>query len=377
MRALIKRDWLLSFAIACAPMVAFEVSLAQDGKSSTPDKKQSSFGEESKNAPKIDDKKFDIPYWDRSESFQIRAAIALIGEGDPFGVLAARMAISENVPTVLGWEFFFDRALPLNRSYLDAIRDGRPLPDVRAKEIRDLRVADQGLYLAYLQALRRSHAATTEMFQNSAPAFEHVTYTHLAADPKLYRGEIITVKGKLAAMNTIQAPPLVQIDGILTIYEGWIIGPKKGMPPIAVVVTQLPKDWKLNAEVAFQGYFLSNILIPADKERGNTKKDLICPWLIGKTLIVTEDKLGGSNPVIESSRSYEVALYTFGAILGVSALIALLNWYFRRTDEGTKAKLAALREKHQPFSLENGDADEKKPADKDNPDGDWPSRIGK
>jgi hypothetical protein len=319
---------------------------------------QTSAGDQRKDDEKLDEKQYDIPYWNRSESFQVRAAAAVIGEGGPLGALAARVAISENVPTVRGWEFYFDKALPINRSYLDAIRDGRVLPDVRAKELIDLKVPDRGLYLAYLQALRRAHAATEEMFRNSAEEHAAVVYTHLAEDPKLYRGEIITVKGKVTAIHKIKAPPLLWEDGITSIYEAYIIGPRKGVPPYAVLFTELPKDLsvseKLDADVTFHGYFLSIIRIPADKERGATKKDLICPWLIGKTLLVAENRSAVTAPPAADAGKYEIALYTVGIIIGITAALLALNLYVRRSDRKTQDRLAELRERRQPFPLDDG-----------------------
>jgi hypothetical protein len=384
MRASFGHCWLYCFALACAGLPAF----AQDAKSPASAKKQPSYGEESKDGAKIEDKKFEVPYWDRSESFQIRAAMALIGVGRPLNALGARMAISENVPMVQGWEFFFEKTLPIHESYLAAIRDGRPLPDMRAKELIDLKVPDRGMYLAYLHALRRSNSATLEMFQHSAEENENVTYTHLAADPRFYRGKVITIKGTLKVLRQLGAPPKVLDDGIAKIYEGWIIGENKPAPPFAVAFTQLPLSKELNdpdilkgktlsIPVTFYGYFLGNVLFPADKKRGATQKDLLCPWLIGKTLIVAEERPAIKEIVIEPTRSYEVVAYTVGTIFGIGVLIGLLNLYFRRSDHHTQSKLAQLRDKHQPFSLEDGKTDEKKGPDEDNPNGEWSARLGK
>ena len=137
-------------------------------------------------------------------------------------------------------------------------------------------------------------------------------------------------------------------------------------PPFAIVFTHLPKGLevseKLNVEATFHGYFLGNILIPADKEKGVTKKDLICPWLIGRTLIVPETK--ADTPATWSN---DVIFYTVGSIVGVAALIALLNYYFRRADRRTQKALADLRDKHHPFSLEPPAANERAEPDRSGP----------
>lgn len=296
-------------------------------------------------------KEFEVPFWQSDRSLQMRAAVALIGTVDPLGALGTRVAIGENVPMVPGWVFEFDRVLPIDQRYLDLIKDGRTLPNVSAKELKELALPDRGLYLALTESLRRSEHATTEMFEKSAEENKHAVYAHLRADPQRYRGKIITVKGKLALIRREDPPRYLHDDAITDIYTGWIVGPTKGAPPFTIVFTQLPKGLSvsenLDVPVTFEGYFLSHIRFPADKDAGQ-KKDVISPYLVGKTVIVQPD----ATPEVKTVYAYPIIVTAVGGVLAVAVLGAVLIFCFRRGDQKTQSQIAQVRDKNLPFTLE-------------------------
>jgi hypothetical protein len=238
--------------------------------------------------------------------------------------------------------------LPLWARYVDAIRDDRPLPSIERKEIIDLAVPDRGMYLAYVQALERSHSSSLEQFKKSAAANDFVVYPHLRGKPAEFRGQIITIKGHIERVLKVPAPRYGS-DEIQWVYTTNIQGPFKKEPPSAVVFTDLPPDVsvtkKLDMEVTFYGYFLGFVHFAGDPKLG--ERDVNCPYLIGKTLIV--NKRTETN---ESPYSAELIAWTVGGILCALILAVLLNFWFRRADRRIQSQLADVRERHNPFSLE-------------------------
>jgi hypothetical protein len=290
--------------------------------------------------------------WDSDLGFQLRAALAVTGAGGAWNAVAARVAISENAPAVEGWGFAFDRALPLDRRFLNVIRDRRELPDRNVGPfIRDMPVPDQGFYRAFLEALRRSRWATGEMMENSGTANSAVTHANLAAVPARYRGEVINVKGKITLIRR-NNPPLefTLEDRIPDIYYTFIITDTPKAPPFVAVFSELPKELTVSENlfrgVSFDGYFLGLVKFPASKDPTLTK-DLICPYLVGKTLIVQP-----APKREEVSYSAGLILWSLGGIVAIVFFGAGLMLWFRRGDQRVQSELQAVRDKHQPFNLE-------------------------
>jgi hypothetical protein len=314
------------------------------------DKKKADSGAVKKNEPDVP---FKVPFEDTEQGVAIRGWLACWGpypNGGPLGFLGTRMLLSHPDKGLPGWNFVFDKCLPLWPKYLDVIQDGRALPSIERKEIPQLRGSDWGMYLAMIEAIDRSHLATLEMFTNSAAENDHVGYKHLRGKPAQYRGQIVTVKGKISRVDKWDAPRHVRTD-IQHVYGTEITTEFKGEPPFAVVFTELPAavpyNKKIDMEVTFHGYFLGHVLFAGDPKK--KEKDVTSPYLIGKTLIVNR-----TTPVPDSSESYSYYLIagTVGSIVCVLIVAVLLNIWARRGDRRIESQLAQVRDKHQPFSLE-------------------------
>jgi hypothetical protein len=261
------------------------------------------------------------------------------------------------------WRFVFDEPLPIYHRYLEAIKDKRPLPKIRVEKDKPPPDAwvkpgspDWGWYRAFNDALRRADEADPDMFKKAAKENEDVVYSHLKATPGRYRGKIITITGKLTVIRR-EDPPRFVPDSIDRIYTGYITGPTPGAPPYAVAFTQLPVEVekpseKINLEVTFHGYFLSLVTFPPEEGK-KTQREVISPYLVGKTLIV--------NPPEEKTSEHALSFYIIVAIVGgfvlVAILVAAMNIWFRRGDRKIQSQLAAMREKNHPFSLEPAEAE--------------------
>jgi hypothetical protein len=297
---------------------------------------------------------------------EIQGAMHVIGPGNAYAALAARMLASElpsplvMLDTEVGkvkWRFDFDEPLPLPSAWLSRIQDRQPIPEVRAKELKG---ADEAWYRAFNKALEYSHRDNMDValdkFKKGAEPNQRVLFLHLRDQPEKYRGKIVTVHGELLVVREEPAPRYVGPD-LKNIYTGYIVG-TKGVPPYTVAFTELPdeikaiprRNWEnLHLDVTFHGYFLSLVRFPEEKGV-KSKKDQISPYLVGRSLTV-HGKAKTPLPD-EGSYSYPIILSTVGGILAMVIAGALLNVWLRRGDRRTQSQLAQVRDKHNPFNVE-------------------------
>ena len=308
---------------------------------------------------KKDQAKEPTNYWELDAGLATQAALQMIGAGNVLGTLGARVLAADDRAAIPSWRFVFEEPLPIYPKYLDAIRDKRPLPDIRTAVGKTLRKLpewespgspDWGWYHAFNYALRRADEADMQMFKKGAQECKDVVYPHLKATPQRYRGKIITVTGKLTVIRREDAPRFVP-DHIERIYTGYITGPTQGAPPFAIAFTELPDkvqpSEKLNLDVTFYGYFLSLVSFPPDKG-SKTQKEVVSPYLVGKTIIVNPRHVEAT----EGPYSYYIIAGVVGGFLTVAILVAAVNIWFRRGDRKIQLQLAAMREKNQPFNIE-------------------------
>ena len=301
-----------------------------------------------------------------TEALETLAAVRMIGAGDFFAAMGERMLASGDAAALKNWRFVFEEPLPIYYEYLDAIRDGRSLPDIRLALGKTLRKLpewerrgspDWGWYKAFNYALRRADEADMEMFKKGAENYKDVVYSHLKAAPEKYRGKIITITGNLSVIRR-EDPPRQVPENIERIYTGYVNGPTKGAPPFAIAFTELPQNVEpsenLNLDVTFHGYFLSLVRFPPDKKEGKKQEDIISPYLVGKTLIVKPTKEKGAT---EGPHSFYLIVGIVGGFVIVALLVAAMNIWLRRGDRRIQSQLAALRDKNRPFNLEPAQAE--------------------
>jgi hypothetical protein len=308
-----------------------------------------------------------IDFWKTNAGVEVQAAMVMFGEGNVRGALVARMLLSDHPflkaidPGVNGvkWQFEFDEPLPLPRYWLMRIKDRQPLPDVRGTNLKG--DEDLAWYYAFSKALQYSSRDDMDLdkFKKGAEPNLRVLSVHLTKQPEEHRGKIITVRGELLVVRE-EAPPRRAGADLKNIYTAYIAGPTQGASPFAVAFTELPQEikdmprhqWeKPNLEVTFHGYFLSLIRFPADKG-SKSRDDVISPYLVGRSLIVEGKAKTTAPPIVEMSYSYSLIVSALAGILAVVLLGAALNVWLRRGDRRTQARLAQVRDRHNPFNLE-------------------------
>ena len=303
------------------------------------------------------------PIWRTDEGVHLKAMGMLLGQGTSVSVagtpqsalLARRLFGEDPIYAEAGWQVVFDRAIPLPLKVIRGIKDDRPLPVIWDQEPAKLAAkADQHWYVAFIEALNNTMRTPEANFKKSAERFEHVVYPQLRATPWNYRGRILTVKGKLAMLRQVDAPRYSDKE-LEHIYTGYGIGPTPGAPPITIVLTELPPgvvapSEKMDVQVTFLGYFLSFVRFPADKNTGRPKTDVLSLYLVGKVVSATAP----TKVADKDAQPYSAGL--IATVVGTFILIALavvvMNVYLRRGDRQIHSKLAEVRDRHNPFTIE-------------------------
>ena len=291
------------------------------------------------------------------------------GTWNPWSVISVRVLASDENKPLPAWQFDFSQVPPLDQAWLDRTRDGRPLPKILYKELKELG-PDLGFWVSFNKAIERAHAAELAQFQKSAAEFEHVVFAQLRATPGRYRGKVITAKGKMTVIRKEDTPRLAAASlgqELPYIYTGWVTTEEtRKIPPFTAVFTQLPAEVlkegeKLDLDVTFHGYFIALVSFPTGKEIRGKQQEMFSPYLVGKTLIVNPaakkdiaPPAGQEDKDTTPTAAYLLA-WTFGCIVVVALFVGILNVWLRRNDRRVQARLAAMRDRQQPFNIEPAD----------------------
>jgi hypothetical protein len=162
-----------------------------------------------------------------------------------------------------------------------------------------------------------------------------LTYAHLMEEPSKYRGALVHFEGRLRKLVQYDAPKLAAAEGVGQLYEAWIFGTTHYSNPMCVLFTELPPGLqpgeRLDRLVAFDAFFFKRYrYLAADGARD-------APLLMGHSPRVSATP-AAAEPTVSEMLSGFVA---FGA--GTVALVVLLTWWFRRSDQRTRLTLARAR----------------------------------
>jgi hypothetical protein len=189
---------------------------------------------------------------------------------------------------------------------------------------------------AYDYLLVHAHGIANADLQKQGRA--DLTFVHLFEEPAKYRGQLITIKGRLRRLLRFDPTPLGAKEGLHDLYEGWLYADGTFTNPFGIITSEigpgLKPGEKLDREVTFTGYFFKRYRYKA----GDGWRD--SPLLIGRTIEVASGVSDSSPPTLLGS----VYMPLIFAILGTTLLLALgLAWYLRRGDQRVRARLQELR----------------------------------
>lgn len=234
-----------------------------------------------------------------------------------------------------------DQVLPVSRTFLSHVEDGKGIPP-----------ADKGdpELFAYADMIAKASQTSARGFFQVAK--KDITYAHLMQNPEKYRGEVVFLQGQLKRVRRFDPPVMLQGETLKNVYEGWIFyrryGPKA---PFCVLFTDLPAGIEVSEDmdvpVEFAGYFYKRYsYVPA--ENATTGKGREVPLLIGHSV----------RPVSEPSAlppgvgvwPREVLTWFVAGFATVMIIVFALGLWYRRNDQKIKTRLATLQTQEVSFS---------------------------
>lgn len=130
-----------------------------------------------------------------------------------------------------------------------AIKDNMPIPlwEEGNTEVK-----------AYQMLLGKAWRTSAKTF--AAAARKDIPYPELVREPGKHRGEVVHVEGLMTQLRQRPAPRALDMEGLPTIYMGWVHDPAfEGHNPVTVLFTSLPKGLNVAEDfrqyVAFDGYY--------------------------------------------------------------------------------------------------------------------------
>ena len=295
----------------------------------------------------------DDDFWFSSAKRRAASAAQLVLARNPLTIAVMRFKSFEE----LIWadlEFAHEFAPPLNPDWLDEVADHRVLPDVRGKTREEMPKWVWPTYEAYCQALIYSFRFHEDAFKKSAKENADLKFPHLWNEPKIHRGKVIPVQGRLVRIRKYEAPWPAKREGIQHVYEGWLYGDTKNSTPYCVIFTVPPEGVQvaetLRRQASFEGYFLGRFKFRVGAV--GDQRDIDIPLFIGPTIHVAQEL----PPAIDDTPFSLIVLIGVVALLvGLVAVICAISWWFRKGDSAIQAKLAVRKEQETLAMMENPD----------------------
>jgi hypothetical protein len=241
-----------------------------------------------------------------------------------------------------------DLVQPLRGDLLGHIPDSTGLPVLpdkipsvkdKAKERAYLLQLDE--WEAYCDAVDKAHRTPARVF--AANARREITYAHLFAEPRKYRGEVVHFEGELHRVRRFDPPLLVAQAGVKNLYEGWMFSKLYGVNPVCMVFTELPPGVsvaeQMQVPVTFDGYFFKKYRYKAADSKPGTAREV--PLVIGHGPIIAAEEASTAPATSVWSGSLLTILLVL--VLGTFGLAVGLHWWFRRGDSQVRRRLLAAR----------------------------------
>ena len=149
-------------------------------------------------------------------------------------------------------------------------------------------------------------------------SFGHTTYVQLRAQPKVFRGVIVTLRGN--AMQCLEIPTPDLPGNRKSVYRIALSPDSSPNEPVVLNVLDLPKDFPLGEEIKpqrieFSGFFFKRWAYPSQTDVRSA------PLLIGKTIRWA--------PPVETPQKDDLPIWTV-LLIGLFVAIVLfigMNWY--------------------------------------------------
>ncbi len=233
---------------------------------------------------------------------------------------------------------------PLDRRLLRAIRDEQPMPTQMGRSAQ-AEMEDE----AFSDALIKVKRTPVDVFLRAVD--REVTYGHVFRQPRQYRGEVISIPGKIRRIRVDKNPPLMARQaGVSRIYEAWLFNDEYGPNnPVCLVTTDLPEGLTVaervrgDYPVEFVGYFFKKFRYESGSD-DKPKQLRDAPLLVG--YIVPKGPLRAEAPQPEwtgslTDWSKNLLLAFLLLVAGTIVVVGGLTWWFHRGDNEVRSRVLA------------------------------------
>lgn len=236
------------------------------------------------------------------------------------------LALVMGVATLATGQEPTEKSAAIDKDLLSGVEDGAPIRNA------DENYAENRAYNYLLVQSRKLGAADLR-----AQARTDLTFVHLWEEPAKYRGQLITLRGRLRRLVRYDPTPLAAKQGVPDLYEGWLYADGNFSNPFCILASEiepgLQPGQKMDREVTFTGYFFKKYRYPA----GDGWRD--APLLIGRSIELTREAAEPVPALIGSM--YVPAIF---GVLGVTIVVVLaVVWRLRSSDRKVRERLKQIR----------------------------------
>ena len=286
-------------------------------------------------------------FWFSTPRRRVASAAQLVTNRNPLAIAAMRVKSKQEM--IWGdLEFAGEFAPALNADWLEEVKDGRPMPNIAAKDEKEIGRANQAMYNIYNQALIYAFEQPPDVFKKSSKDNDFIKFPHVWNEPKIHRGKVIPLQGRIARIRKYEAPQPAQEKGVPFVHEGWVFSETENAHPYAIIFPVLPDGFevaeKMNRAVKFYGYFIGRIKVRAPKG------DIDVPLMIGPTIYAERAKVSADD---STPFSLMVLIGVVGLLVGIAAVIFVISWVFRKGDRALQNQMAARNDLKIKVLLEN------------------------
>jgi hypothetical protein len=229
------------------------------------------------------------------------------------------------------------RPAPLERRYLDRVRDRQPLP-------AEFIVSDAGREeaFAYIDAVSKASRRKSSAFAKNVDG--GVTYAHVMNQPQVYRGKVVRIEGTVRRVRKLEPMLMLRQAGVKELYEVWMLRDKIGEPnPAVLLCTSLPpgvtpsEDVQPELRGSFVGYFFK-VYRYKSPDTLKPKEFRICPMMIGYLVPRPAEAAGRAKSSYQDMVLPGILLVLLASIV----FVLVMTYVFRRADSRVRSRIGAV-----------------------------------